>query len=380
MVVGREPLSALNRFSSFSRKHLMHDHERWQAVLDRNQDYDGQFVFAVHTTGIYCRPSCPSRRPRRENVQFFALPNQAEQAGFRPCRRCQPDQAGRDEPHQALIQQICRVLDEAGEHIPTLDELGQQFHLSPYHLQRTFKRLVGVTPRQYAAARRLDRFKAHLKEGETVTEAVYEAGYPSSSSAYEQTLGMTPAHYRRRGQGLDITYAITPCALGWLLVAATGRGVCAVRLGDSEAELETLLAEEFPDAALERGDLDQEVAALLDYLSGTQPRLDLPLDVQATAFQRRVWDVLRTIPYGSTRSYQEVAEALGQPSAVRAVARACATNPAALVIPCHRVVRADGSLAGYRWGIARKQALLAMESDGAEGAHAGAPLQRGVPS
>jgi len=317
----------------------------------------------VQTTGIYCRPSCPSRRPRRENVRFFAQPSEAEQAGYRPCRRCQPDQITRDEPHRELIAQICRALNEAGDHVPTLDELGQQFHLSPYHLQRTFKRLVGVTPRQYAAARRLDRFKTHLKEGSTVTDAVYEAGYPSSSSAYEQPLGMTPTHYRRGGEGLHITYAITPCALGWLLVAATARGVCAVRLGDAEAELEATLAAEFADAARTRGDLDQAVAALLDYLSGTQPRLDLPLDVQATAFQRRVWDVLRTIPYGSTRTYQDVAQAIGQPSAVRAVAHACASNPAALIIPCHRVVRTDGSLAGYRWGIARKQALLAMEAE-----------------
>lgn len=345
----------------------MQDHEYWQAVLHRDHAYDGRFVFAVRSTGIYCRPSCPSRRPNRENVQFFAQPIQAEQAGFRACQRCQPDKAVPDEPHLDLIQAICRYLDEPREHIPTLEDLARRFNLSPYHLQRTFKRLVGVTPHQYAAAHRLDRFKESLKDEDTVTEAVYEAGYPSSSSAYGQVtarLGMTPARYQRGGQGVQIAYTIVPCPLGWLLVAATEKGICAVRLGDSEADLEAAFDQEFPAADKQRRDADlgSWIAALLGYLSGEQPHLDLPLDVQATAFQRRVWETLQAIPYGATRSYGNIAEAIGQPAAVRAVARACATNPVALVIPCHRVIREDGSLGGYRWGLARKQALLDMES------------------
>ena len=339
----------------------------WQAVLLRDSQYDGVFVFAVRTTGIYCRPSCPSRRPRREHVQFFDQPAQAEAAGFRPCQRCHPEQAARHEPNLALVQAICRAIDEQADRPPTLAELGQQCGMSPYHLQRTFKRIVGVTPKQYAAAQRAERLKKHLKEKSTVTEAIYEAGYPSSSSAYGEAagqLGMTPATYRRGGAAAIITYAITPCPLGYLLVAATDLGICAVRLGDSEEELTTMLAGEFPAAQMERGNgaLGQWVAGLQDYLSGAQPHLDLPLDVRATAFQRRVWAALQAIPYGSTRSYSEVAQAIGQPTAVRAVARACATNPAALVIPCHRVVREDGGLGGYRWGMERKQALLAQEA------------------
>lgn len=339
----------------------------WQAVLARDSQYDGIFVFAVRSTGIYCRPSCPSRRPRRERVQFFDQPAQAEAAGFRPCQRCHPDQATRPEPNLRLVQAVCRAIDERDDRPPTLAELGQQFGVSPYHLQRTFKRIVGVTPKQYAAAQRAERLKKHLKEKSTVTEAIYEAGFASSSSAYGEAtgqLGMTPATYRRGGPATTVTYAISPCPLGYLLVAATGQGICAVRLGDSEAELAATLAGEFPAAQVERcdGDLEQWVASLLDYLSGVQPHLDLPLDVRATAFQRRVWHALQEIPYGSTRSYSAVAQAIGQPAAARAVARACAANPVALVVPCHRVVREDGSLGGYRWGIKRKEALLAQEA------------------
>jgi AraC family transcriptional regulator of adaptative response/methylated-DNA-[protein]-cysteine methyltransferase len=242
-------------------------------------------------------------------------------------------------------------------------------------LQRTFKRMIGVTPRQYAAARRLERFKAGLRQGQAITEALYEAGYASSSSLYEYApdeLGMTPALYRQQGQGARITYAITRCTLGWLLVATTDKGICAVRLGDTEAELESTLRSEFAQAVLRRdeADLGQWITILLDYLGGQPLAEDLPLDVQATAFQRRVWQALRAIPYGSTRSYQEVADAIGQPLAVRAVANACATNPVALVIPCHRVVRKDGSLGGYRWGEARKQALLDQEARVEASSHA----------
>jgi AraC family transcriptional regulator of adaptative response/methylated-DNA-[protein]-cysteine methyltransferase len=336
-------------------------------VNDRNKAYDGTFVYAVRSTGIYCRPSCPARRPRREQVQFFDRPAAAEQAGFRPCRRCQPHKTTVDDPNLALVEQVCRYLAESDDHTPTLEDLSQRFHMSPHHLQRTFKRIVGVTPKQFAAAQRAERLKTHLKEKQTVTEALYEAGYPSSSSAYGQSageLGMTPATYRRGGRNTDIVYTITACPLGYLLVAATTKGICSVRLGDSADELAATLAGEFPAATLQRGNvaLDTWVTTIQDYLHGGHPSMDLPLDVQATAFQRRVWAALRQIPYGMTRSYGQVAAAIGQPTAARAVARACATNPAALVIPCHRVVREDGSLSGYRWGIERKAALLAQEA------------------
>jgi AraC family transcriptional regulator of adaptative response/methylated-DNA-[protein]-cysteine methyltransferase len=339
----------------------------WQAVLNRDRQYDGEFVFAVRTTGIYCRPSCPARRPRRENVLFFERPAQAEVAGYRPCQRCHPAQTARPEPNLELVQAICRAIDEQVDRPPTLEELGRQFGMSPFHLQRTFKRIVGVTPKQYAAAQRAERLKRQLKEKSTVIEAIYEAGYSSSSSAYGETagqLGMTPVVYRHGGPGAAITYTTVPCPLGKLLVAATVQGLCAVRLGDSEQELVAALAGEFPAAQMQRdeGELSLWVASIQDYLHGGEPHFDLPLDVRATAFQRRVWQALQAIPYGNTRSYSQVAAAIGQPTAARAVARACATNPVALVVPCHRVVREDGSLSGYRWGIDRKEALLAMEA------------------
>jgi AraC family transcriptional regulator of adaptative response/methylated-DNA-[protein]-cysteine methyltransferase len=345
----------------------MQEATMWQAVLERDRACDGEFVFAVRTTGVYCRPSCPARRPRRENVCFFERPAQAEAAGFRPCQRCHPDQAAPPEPNLALMQAVCRAIMDQSDRPPTLEELGRQFGMSPFHLQRTFKRIVGVTPKQYAAAQRAERLKRHLKEKTSVTEAIYEAGYPSSSSAYAQAtshLGMTPAAYRRGGQATAITFAIAPCPLGYLLVAATPNGLCAVRLGDSTEELAAALNGEFPAASVQPDDgrLGPWVASIQDYLAGAQPHFDLPLDVRATAFQHRVWQALQAIPYGSTRSYREVAEAIGQPTAARAVARACATNPVALVVPCHRVVREDGSLSGYRWGIQRKEALLALEA------------------
>jgi len=261
---------------------------------------------------------------------------------------------------------VCAYLAEPHEHMPSLQELAARFSLSPAHLQRTFKRIVGVSPRQYAAEQRLARFKGELKDGPSVTEAVYSAGFQSSSTAYTDAtdqLGMTPGQYRRGG-ATRVGYTVAPCGLGQLLLAATERGICAVRLGDSEDELAQTLAAEFPAANLQRvgAELNGWLADLLAYVDGQQAHLDLPLDVRATAFQRRVWEALRAIPYGSTRSYSDVAAAIGQPTAVRAVARACATNPAALVIPCHRVIRSDGELGGYRWGLARKRALLAQEA------------------
>lgn len=361
--VSQKPVTTENQEESY-----------WQAVLERDQSRDGTFFYGVRSTGIYCRPSCPSRRPGRDQVVFFLQPAQAEQAGFRPCRRCRPLEAAN---YQAeLVQQACRYIEDnitRPEGPPTLAELGQQVGLSPFHLQRLFKRVTGVSPRQYAEAYRLGQLKTRLKDQESVTGALYSAGYGSSSRLYErasESMGMTPASYRRGGPGTAIHYTVADCSLGRLLVAATGKGVCAVRLGDDDTKLKNELAQEYPAAELyqdESSALNEWVEEILSYLTGQQPRLDLPLDIQATAFQRQVWEALRTIPYGSTRSYGEVAAALGQPKAVRAVAHACAVNPVALVIPCHRVVRQDGNLAGYRWGLDRKRALLDKERAVASG-------------
>lgn len=336
----------------------------WQAVQARDKRYDGCFVFAVRSTGIYCRPSCPARTPLRKNITFFPLAEAAERAGFRACKRCHPQEASPVDPQVAMVQQVCRIIDAQPE-MPTLDALSAQVNLSAYHLQRTFKRFMGITPRQYAEARRVDTLKAQLRAGDNVTTALYEAGYGSSSRLYEQAdahLGMTPSTYRKGGTGMQIAYTIVDCPLGRLLVAATERGICGVSLGDDDEELEKALFEEYPAAQIEPvEDLGAWVLAILDYIQTGQPHLDLPLDLQATAFQRRVWQALKAIPAGETRSYGQIARSIGQPTAARAVARACATNPAALVIPCHRVVREDGSMGGYRWGIARKERLLEKE-------------------
>ena len=353
---------------------------RWQAVLARDGRFDGVFVYAVRSTGIYCRPSCPSRRPRREQAIFFPAPDAAEQAGFRPCRRCQPRETGLRHPHAELVDRVCRAIDarmKAGsEERLNLEALSAEVGASSYHLQRTFKRIMGITPREYVDARRLGQLKARLKEGKDVTTALYDAGYGSSSRLYERAsaqLGMTPGTYRGGGRDVRIRYTIADCPLGRLLVGATERGVSAVSLGDSDAPLEAALREEYPHAQLEResirsndrkaaSGLARAVRAIVAHLEGSRPRLNLPLDLEATAFQRRVWQQLGAIPYGSTRSYSDVARAIGRPKAVRAVARACATNPACIVIPCHRVVRTDGGLGGYRWGIGRKRKLLEKES------------------
>lgn len=339
----------------------------WQAVLERDASFDTTFVYAVCTTGIYCRPSCSSRRAKRKHVVFFDKPSSAEQAQFRACLRCHPNKTAPDDQGVKLIQHICQLLEESTDKLPTLAELSVAVHVSPFHLQRTFKRIMGITPRQYADACRVDRFKAQLRKGVAVTHALYDAGYGSSSRVYEQTveqLGMTPTTYRKRGQGMHINYTVVDCQLGRLLVAATERGICAVSIGDNDDQITTMLHNEYPAADIQQEptQFDGWVTAIVEHLAGQQPHLTLPLDLQATAFQRQVWDVLRTIPYGTTASYSEVARKLGQPKATRAVARACATNPAALVIPCHRVVREDGGLGGYRWGIERKQAILAAES------------------
>ncbi len=337
----------------------------WRAVLARDTGFDGAFVYAVRSTGIYCRPSCPSRRPRREQVVFFPLPDAAEKAGFRPCRRCRP-RGGAADPRTEMVRRLCRYAEAHLDDPLTLAALSGEAGLSPHHLQRTFKRVMGITPREYVDACRLRRLKTRLQEGDSVTTALYEAGYGSSSRLYERAptrLGMTPATYRRGGRGMYLRYTTAECPLGRVLVAASDRGIAFVSLGDSDAALEAALRREYPHAEIlrDRNGLRPGVRAVLNYLRGRQPHLNLPLDVQATAFQWQVWEALRSIPYGSTRSYQQIARSLGRPKAVRAVARACATNPASLVIPCHRAVREDGSLAGYRWGLSRKRALLAQE-------------------
>ena len=352
----------------FDELRTIDEETRWHAVETRDASFNGIFFYGVRSTGIYCKPSCPSRRPRRAQVAFFASPEEAEAEKFRPCRRCRPRETGARDARLEMVEGACRLIEAAApeEGLPSLAGLGAALGVSRYYLQREFKRIVGVSPRQYAVAHRVKQFKSRIKEGETVIDAMNEAGYGSSSRLYEQTdaeLGMTPASYARGGAGARIAFTVAPCELGRLLVAATARGLCAVRLGDSDAELETTLRKEFPEAEIERDAqaLGQYVEAILRHLAGQQTSLELPLDVRATAFQRRVWEELRRIPFGSTRSYREVAESLGQPTATRAVAGACAANPIALVTPCHRVVREDGSLSGYRWGTERKAKLLARE-------------------
>ncbi len=340
---------------------MLNEDQCWQASLSKDTRYDGQFVVAVRSTGIYCRPSCPARQPKRENVVFFEDCTAAEQAGFRACKRCRPNEQSFE---AEVVERVCGYLDEHLEDAPTLDEIGSQVNLSPFHLQRVFKRVMGISPRQYAEARRLEQFKQRLKDGNSVTEAVYDAGYGSSSRVYGQPkLGMTPATYQRGGHGMSIGYSIVDSPLGRLLVGATERGVCAISLGDDDETLIAALHDEYPAAEVWHNDagFGAWVSALLKHLDGQQPTLDLPLDIQATAFQWRVWEALRAIPYGETRTYSQVAAAVGNPKAARAVARACATNPAPLVIPCQRVVREDGGLGGYRWGIERKEKLLAKE-------------------
>jgi len=338
----------------------------WQAVLAKDARFDGQFVFAVSSTGIYCRPSCPSRRAHRERVKFFDLPEAAEQAGFRACLRCQPQRARVLDPQIDLVQRVCRLLDSSESETLKLAELASHVGVSVFHLQRTFKRVMGISPRQYLAARRFGNFKELVRKGDSVTNALYESGFNSSSRLYEHAaaeLGMTPATYSRGGQGVNINYTIVDSSLGRLLVAMTERGVCAVRMGDSDAALEKDLRDEFPHAQVNQNDafLREPVQKILNHLDQNESQLDLPLDIRATAFQRQVWEKLRAIPYGETVSYGDVAKALGKPGAVRAVGRACATNPVALVIPCHRVVREDKTLGGYRWGLERKKKLLEHE-------------------
>jgi len=349
------------------KSRVVEENAFWRAALERNSDFDGAFVFAVRSTGIYCRPSCPSRRAARKHVVFFPLADDAEAAGFRPCLRCRPREAASRDSRLDLVHRVCRMIEENPDTLLSLKALSARTGVSLYHLQRTFKSVMKITPRLYADSLRMDGLKRRLRQGQDVAGATYDAGFGSSSRLYERAsahLGMTPATYRRGGRGMDIGYSIVDCALGRLLVAATERGVCAVSLGDSDSVLEVALRAEYPNAQVHRDELRGKwVSALLRHVDGHETKLTLPVDLQATAFQRRVWEELRRIPYGSTRSYRQVARAIGRPTAVRAVARACATNPVSVVIPCHRVVREDGSLGGYRWGLKRKQALLEKEKN-----------------
>jgi AraC family transcriptional regulator, regulatory protein of adaptative response / methylated-DNA-[protein]-cysteine methyltransferase len=338
--------------------------DRWQAVMNRDRGRDGEFVFAVSTTGIYCRPSCPARRPRRENVSFFADPSTAERAGFHACRRCRPKASASSQ--EDLVARATRWLDAHIEERVTLPRLAAALGISPGHLQRTFTRVTGVSPRMYAATRRLELAKSRLRDGADVTSALYASGYGSSSRFYAQArsaLGMTPTSYKRGGEGMTMNYATADSPIGQILVAATDRGICAVSIGEDDAALAQSLTTEFPRATIRRDDdaLRPHLESVLAHLRDRTSLAALPLDVAGTPFQHEVWQVLRTIPAGERRTYGQIASTLGNPKGARAVARACATNPAALVIPCHRVVRGDGGSGGYRWGAERKQAILANE-------------------
>jgi AraC family transcriptional regulator of adaptative response/methylated-DNA-[protein]-cysteine methyltransferase len=342
------------------------DDARWEAVVARDASFAGQFYIAVKTTGVYCRPGCPARLPKRANVRFFDTRDEAERAGFRPCKRCKPDQASLGELNAAKIAQACRLI-EAAEEAPKLDALAETVGLSPYHFHRIFKQAVGVTPKAYAVAHRNKRVRAGLGTSDTVTAAIYDAGFNSNGRFYanaSEVLGMAPTDFREGGPGQDIRFAIAECSLGPVLIAASEKGVCAILFGDNPEALERDLQDQFPRARLIGGDKSfQELTAkVVAFVENPAKSLDLPLDIRGTAFQHRVWDALRRIPVGSTASYAEIARKIGAPKAVRAVARACATNRIAVAIPCHRVIGSDGSLTGYRGGIERKRALLVKEA------------------
>src|SRR5215813_4086405 len=335
------------------------DDARWQAVQVRDRESDGKFVFAVSSTGVYCRPSCPSKRPRRDNVTFYKLPKEAESAGFRACLRCRP-QSLSGNPQQELVKAICRYIERHLDEPVTLSQLGAEFRQSPFHLQRTFKAVLGITPKEYANSCRMREFRQNLKAGHSVTRAMHEAGYSSTSRLYSRTaseLGMDPGKYRRGAIAAPIRYTCADSPLGRILIAATDKGICSIQFADSDEELEQGLKQEFPFAVRRHDDegMVDLTASLMQHMRGLETATALPLDIQATAFQRRVWSYLQSIKVGETRSYSDVAKAIKQPTAVRAVAHACATNSVAIAIPCHRVVRSNGDLGGYRWGSNRKK-------------------------
>ena len=338
----------------------------WGAVRRRDPAFDGKVFFAVRTTGVYCRPSCASRPAKRENVVFFATPAEAEKAGYRACKRCRPDKIGAPDPQIEAVRRACKRIDEA-EEAPKLAELAANVGLSPHHFHRVFKAVTGVTPKAYAAEKRARRAAEKRGAAGTVTEAIYDAGFSSSSRFYETAaarLGMTPGAVRRGGAGQVIRFAVGEASLGAVLVAATDKGVCAIMLGDDPDRLVRELQDRFPRAELAGGEpaFERMVARVVGMVEAPGQRLDLPLDIRGTAFQQRVWAALRAIPAGQTATYKDIARAIGQPRAVRAVAQACGANPLAVAIPCHRVVRTDGDLSGYRWGVERKRALIAREA------------------
>jgi AraC family transcriptional regulator of adaptative response/methylated-DNA-[protein]-cysteine methyltransferase len=339
---------------------------RWAAVLARDPKADGRFYFAVKTTGIYCRPSCTSRQPRPENVVFFDQPAAAERAGFRACKRCRPDGASLADQHAALVIAACRQIEQS-EQVPSLDQLAKQAALSTFHFHRLFKASTGLTPRAYAAAHRAGRMRQELRRADSVTDAIYEAGFNSSGRFYEQAdalLGMTPRSYRAGGAQIDIRFAVGECSLGSILVAESDRGICAILLGDDPHALTRDLQDRFAQANLIGSDanFERRVAHVIGFIEAPALGLDLPLDVRGTAFQQRVWRALREVPAGTTISYSELAQRIGAPNSTRAIAQACASNLLAVAIPCHRVIRTDGALSGYRWGIERKRALLQREA------------------
>ncbi len=342
------------------------DDARWAAVTRRDPAADGRFVYSVRTTGVYCRPSCAARQPRRENVRFHASCAEAEAAGFRPCKRCRPNEAPLAERQAAAVARACQLIAEA-EELPDLNTLAAAAGMSPFHFHRIFRKVTGVTPKAYASAHRANRVREELAQAGTVTEAIYGAGFNSSGRFYATStdmLGMTPSTFRAGGVNASIRFAVGECSLGSILVAASERGVCAITMGDDPEALVRALQDRFPKARLIGGDAGFEawVAKVVGFVEAPHLGLDLPLDVRGTAFQRRVWQALREIPAGSTASYAEIAEKLGAPKAVRAVAQACAATALAVASPCHRVVRRDGELSGYRWGVERKRALLEREA------------------
>jgi AraC family transcriptional regulator, regulatory protein of adaptative response / methylated-DNA-[protein]-cysteine methyltransferase len=339
---------------------------RWQAVVARDPSADGTFVYSVRTTGVYCRPSCAARPARPENVRFHATCGDAAAAGYRACKRCRPDQPSLVEQHAALVTQACRVI-EASPRTPRLEELATQAGMSPFHFHRVFKAVTGLTPRSYAIAHRGKRVRRALERSGTVTRAIYESGYNSNGRFYAKApdlLGMTPTAYRDGGARAEIRFAVGECSLGSILVARSDLGVCAILLGDDPDALARDLQERFPRAVLIGGDaeFEQTVAKVVGFVEAPGLGLDLPLDVRGTAFQQRVWQALREIPPGKTASYAEIAARIGAPASIRAVAQACSANSLAVAIPCHRVVRNDGALSGYRWGVERKRALLTREA------------------
>lgn len=340
----------------------------WAAVAARDGSFDGRFYYSVATTGVYCRPSCPSRQARRENVRFHATRGEAEAAGFRPCKRCKPDLVSLQERYVRTVALACRLIETA-EEPPALERLAGAVGLSPYHFHRVFKAVAGVTPKAYATAHRHKRVRAHLRTSESVTGAIHDSGFNSSGRFYagvSEALGMTPTDFRDGGRGVEMRFAIGESSLGSILVAATAKGVAAISLGDDPEALLCALEDSFPKAKLIGGDaaFERIVAAVVGLVEQPAGGFDLPLDMQGTAFQHRVWRALRDIPAGATATYAQIAERIGAPTAARAVAGACAANKLAVAIPCHRVIRNDGSLSGYRWGVERKRALLAKEAAG----------------